>query len=225
MEEDKIDVFGVKLDCLTAKETMIRAMQFLENNTVDTIEFVSLDTLMAGRDDDDWKRLTGTMKILLPADVDILEAAGIKDRKKLRETEDRIFLRMFMKYLQKNHRRIFFVAESEEEAAKVEDAVRRYNKGIRISGRAVLPPGADREEDIVNEINGTETDCIFSVLPSPYQEDFAEKYGPLLNAKVWFGCGKTMLSSYGERGIFRRIRRSFVRRLFRHKMEKEYRDK
>lgn len=32
-----IDVLGVRLNCLTAKETMLKAMQFMENDPVDKI--------------------------------------------------------------------------------------------------------------------------------------------------------------------------------------------
>ena len=48
---DSIEVMGVVLDCLTAKEAMLRAMQFMENDLVDTIEILSMRDLMNGRED------------------------------------------------------------------------------------------------------------------------------------------------------------------------------
>ena len=65
------------------------------------------------------------------------------------------------------------LAESEEKLNTVENAMKYYDKrnffltGTRADQKRGEKPG---EEDVVNEINGTETDCILSVLTSPYQE-------------------------------------------------------
>ena len=63
-------------------------------------------------------------KLVLPGEVEILEAAEIHDRVKLKETENRIFLKMFMKYLQKNQKRIYLLADTEEEIVQAENAIR-----------------------------------------------------------------------------------------------------
>lgn len=94
-----------------------------------------------------------------------------------------------MKYLQKNRKRVFLLAESEEKLNTVENAMKYYDKGIFLTGHALIKEGENREEDVVNEINGTETDCILSVLSSPYQEKFIAENQALLNVKLWFGCG------------------------------------
>ena len=49
--EEKIEVLGVQLDCMTAKETMLSAMQFMENDSVDTIEIMTMDNLMRNQED------------------------------------------------------------------------------------------------------------------------------------------------------------------------------
>ena len=136
--EDRIKILGVEMDCLTAKEAMLEAMRFMENDSVDTIEILSI----------------------------LIHAFGIV---KLKETENRTFLKIFMKYLQKNQKKVFVLAETEEELTRVEEAIQRYNRGIRFTGDALLGPDDNREESVINYINGTETDCILSVLPSPYQ--------------------------------------------------------
>ena len=173
--EEKIEVLGVRLDCLTAKETMLRAIQFMENDPVDTIEIMTMDCLMNNQEDEPWISRVKDFKLVLPGEVEILEAAEVHDRVKLKETENRIFLKMFMKYLQKNQKRIYLLADTEEEIVQAENAIRHYNRGIRVSGHACLDPGGNREEEVVNDINGTETDCVLSVLSSPYQESFISR--------------------------------------------------
>ena len=39
--EEKINIFNIEMDNLTAKETMIKAMEYLESETMDTIEIMS----------------------------------------------------------------------------------------------------------------------------------------------------------------------------------------
>ncbi|MBM6803580.1 hypothetical protein H6B07_13130, partial [Mediterraneibacter glycyrrhizinilyticus] len=52
--EEKIEVLGIRLDCLTAKETMLQAIQFMENDPVDTIEIMTMDCLMNNQEDETW---------------------------------------------------------------------------------------------------------------------------------------------------------------------------
>ena len=47
---EKMNIFDVEIPILTAKEAMIRAMQYLESESVDTIELVSMDMLMERAD-------------------------------------------------------------------------------------------------------------------------------------------------------------------------------
>ena len=221
--EEKINVLGVEMDCLTAKEAMINVLQFFDSDPLDTVELVSMNMLLNGQDDPQWQELTGRIQILLPGEAEILEAAQIRDRIKLKDSGERIFLKMFMKYLQKNQKRVFLLAGSDEELFRVEEAVRRFNRGIRFTGHALLSPQDNREENVINDINGTETDCILSVLPSPYQEEFLGRNRALLNAKVWLGCGGALWQSYDERKLSKKIRHFFLKKVFRRTVEREQR--
>ena len=222
--EEKIKVLGVELDCLTAKEAMINVLQFFENDALDAVELISMNMLMNGQDDPQWQEMTGRLQMLLPGEAEILEAAQVGDRTKVKDAGERTFLKMFMKYLQKSHKRVFLLAESEEEMLRVEDAVRHFNRGIRFTGHALLQPQDNLEENVINDINGTETDCILSVLPSPYQEEFIARNRPLLNAKVWLGCGSALWQSYDERKLSKRIRHFFLCRMFRRSVELQQRE-
>ena len=166
---DSVEVLGVRLNCLTAKEIMLKVMQFMENDLVDTIEILSMDALMKGREDEEWKGLFREFDLVLPGEAEILKGAEIADRGMLKETENRIFLKLFLKYLQKNQKKVFLLAETEEELRRAGDAVRRYSRGVRLAGGGIISAEDNREESVINEINGTETDCILSVLTPPYQ--------------------------------------------------------
>ena len=132
---EKMNIFDVEIPILTAKEAMIRAMQYLESESVDTIELVSMDMLMKERENAQWKEQINALTMLLPENTEILKAAEIENEKLFRETEENVFLKMFMKYMQKNHKKIFLLADSEENLGKVEAVLSRHNRGIRVTGR------------------------------------------------------------------------------------------
>ena len=159
---EKMNIFDVEIPILTAKEAMIRAMQYLESESVDTIELVSMDMLMKERENAQWKEQINALTMLLPENTEILKAAEIENEKLFRETEENVFLKMFMKYMQKNHKKIFLLADSEENLGKVETVLSRHNRGIRITGQMVVSENEEQIQDAINAINGTETDCIFS---------------------------------------------------------------
>ena len=77
------------------------------------------------------------------------------------------------------------------------------------------------EADVINDINGTETDCIFSVLRSPYQEHFITENKAFLKAKVWLGCGTVLGQSYDARRLGKRFKRFIMKSVFRYRVEQQ----
>ena len=148
--KERINVLSTEMDCITAKEAMLKAIAFLERESVDIIEVLSMSALMRARDEDEWIRSTSGFGLILPGETEILEAAGETDRIKLREAENQTFIKMFMKYLQKNRKRVFLLAESEEKLNTVENAMKYYDKGIFLTGHALIKEG--EKKPIIIEI-------------------------------------------------------------------------
>ena len=219
--EEKINIFDVEIPCIKAKEAMIRAMDYMEQESLNTIELLSMKMLLNGQEDTQWKEQLNGLSMILPGSVEILEAAQVKDSTLLRETDDKLFLRMFMKYMQKNHKKLFLLAESEEELDKAEELLIRQNRGIQIIGKAVITQDGELIQNVINAINGTETDCILSVLSSPFQEQFIQRNKALLNARVWLGCGTAFRQNFEDMRLNNRIRHFVMKRLFRYRVGKQ----
>ena len=49
--KERINVLSTEMDCITAKEAMLKAIAFLERESVDIIEVLSMSALMRARDD------------------------------------------------------------------------------------------------------------------------------------------------------------------------------
>lgn len=211
--EIKINIFGVEIDRFTAKAAMQAAVEYMDSESINTIEIVTLDMLMQGQDSPEWKEKAKEIDMVLPGEKEILEAAKIDDKFLMKDVTNKVFLKMFLRLLQKNQKRVFIIAASEQEICALEEALDRYNRGIIIVGKGILDSEGKAMEEIINEINGDETDCILSVLPSPQQEEFIVKNSALLNARVWLGCGRTLTRDYGEK-IGGNVRRFFMKRRF-----------
>lgn len=218
---EKINIFDVEIPCIKAKEAMIRAMDYMEQESLNTIELLSMKMLLNGQEDTQWKEQLNGLSMVLPGSVEILEAAQVKDSTLLRETDDKLFLRMFMKYMQKNHKKLFLLAESEEKLDKAEELLIRQNRGIQIIGKAVITQDGELIQNVINAINGTETDCILSVLSSPFQEQFIQRNKALLNARVWLGCGTAFRQNFEDMRLNNRIRHLVMKRLFRYRVGKQ----
>nr|WP_178633574.1 WecB/TagA/CpsF family glycosyltransferase [uncultured Mediterraneibacter sp.] len=218
---EKINIFDVEIPCIKAKEAMIRAMDYMEQESLNTIELLSMKMLLNGQEDTQWKEQLNGLSMVLPGSVEILEAAQVKDSTLLRETDDKLFLRMFMKYMQKNHKKLFLLAESEEKLDKAEELLIRQNRGIQIIGKAVITQDGELIQNVINAINGTETDCILSVLSSPFQEQFIQRNKALLNARVWLGCGTAFRQNFEDMRLNNRIRHFVMKRLFRYRVGKQ----
>lgn len=217
--KEKITIFDVEIDGFTAKTAMQAAMRYMESESTNTIEIVTLDMLMQGQDNPVWKGNTKALDMLLPGEKEILEAANVQDRYLLRDVADRIFLKMFLKYLQKNRKKIFLIAQSESELIQIKNAVETYNRGILIEGHSFLDAPGTSEEDVINDVNGAEIDCVVSILPSPGQEDFIARNSALLNTRVWLGCGRALELSYSEKGGG--VRHFFQKKIFRYRVGKQ----
>ena len=75
--EKTINIFGVEMGCMSAKEAMVNAIRFLEDDPIDTIELMTMDMLMAGQDDTGWKEQVAALDLVIPEEAEILEAAGV----------------------------------------------------------------------------------------------------------------------------------------------------
>lgn len=218
---EKINIFGVELDAITAKAAMKEIMQYLEGETISTVEIVTLEMLMQGQDNLAWKEWTGSIDLLLPGEREIFEAAKSDDARLFRDLEGQVFWKMLLRYLQRNKKKVFFLAEEEETLHLLKQAVRPYERGMIIAGETVLSAESGLEEAVINVINGVEPDCVFSVLPSPYQEEFIANSRALLNARLWLGCRTRILSSVEIEKKSDRLKRFFMKKIFRYQVGKD----
>lgn len=214
--ESKIQILDVELDKLCAKEVMKRAVQYMSSESINTIEIMTMDMMLRSQETPKWDEAVKKLDLVIPGEVEILEAAEIMDKSMIRDVSNQIFLKMFLRYLQRNKKRIFLVAPSRSALVELESAITLYDRHLILVGHGILSKDGKSNENVINEINGAEVDCILSILPSPEQELFIQENSALLNARIWFGCGDVLKENYMKKKRKGWIRRFFRKKIFRY---------
>lgn len=217
---EKIDVLDIGIDGLTAKEAMKNSMEYMVSDPISIIEMVTVDGLMQIREFPEIQEELRRFDLVLAGDRTILEAAEVTERRFLQETENKTFLKMFIRYLHKNHKRVYLLVESGEEGDEFYGYLERAYSGIQIVGLAKVS-AEDRADDmLVNDINGGEVDCVFAALSSPLREEFVAKNRGILNARVWLGIGKDMFPQKHRSPGKERFTQFIVKHIFKKEIEK-----
>lgn len=217
----KFEVLGVQLDGYTAKEAMQEAIRYMETEPISTIEILAGPSVIELMETGDLREKLAQMDLLVVGDRTLLELSGLEERGLLREAETNLFVKMFLRYLKKDHRKVFLLSSNEERQKSLREYLERYYSGIEISGAEIVEDRPGVNDMIVNKINGAEIDCIISVLPSPLQEDFIGENKPVLDARIWMGLGEGMKSSRQKNNKKTRLQNFLVKFKLKSEMKKK----
>lgn len=221
---DKISVLDIDIDNFTAKEAMKETVSYMYSEPVSIVEMVTVDGLMQMDELPELKDDVRKFDLVLAGDKTILEAADITDRKCLQETEGHVFLKMFFRYLHKNHKRLYLLVESEEEGELFYSYLERFCSGAQVVGLAKVFAENRADDMLVNAINGGEVDCVISILSPPLQEEFIAKNRCVLNTRIWLGLGKGILPVGGHGFGQNRFTQFLLKRIFKKEIEKRKRN-
>lgn len=217
----KINVLGIEIDNHSAKEIMKKSIEYMGTEPVNMIEVATVSMLMDTNTEAVLKEQLKDFDLVLAGDRTILEAAEVTERKRLQETDERLYLQMFLRYLHKNHKRIYLLVESEEEGRQVYEYLEHRYNGIQVCGMAKVSAQNRADDMIVNAINGAEVDCVLSLLPSPLGQDFAVKNKNLFNVRLFFCLGKNVIPAGRKKLGGGKITRFLTNVLFKKEIEKQ----
>lgn len=219
--EDVLQVLDVAVDCHSAKENMKKVVQYMESEPMNLVEMITMQTLVDIPQEDEITVQMKEFDLTFAGNKEILQAAEVTRPDYLKEAEEMLFMKMFLRYLHKNRKRVFLIADTAELLdALIEYAKNRYS-GIRVSGTASMEEHGVSDDMIVNMVNGTETDCIMAFLPSPLQEQFALRNKSLLNARMWMGLGTDVKDKLMGSLVKNKLKTFFVRQFLKKKIKDE----
>ena len=109
----KIDIAGLQLDNYTVREMIMKIDRCMSERNFTTIEEINMDTLHMAASDEDVKEAIGVLDYTVIADTGILSAASAETMQRKHEIEDHDFFYELFKRLERNHKNIFILGESE----------------------------------------------------------------------------------------------------------------
>lgn len=218
--DKKINVLDVEIDNNSAKETMRKVMTYMDKELISVIEMITSDVLVKCKENETLKYNIAQSDLVLAGEKDVLELAGITDRKKLQEADTHLFLKMLLHFFHKNQNKIFILTATEEERTNFKEYLHEFYNGIDIVGAECVPEDQSLDDMILNSINATEPECVISILPPAIQEAFVARNKILLNARIWLGLGKDV---HLPKGIKRKkpIHDFLIKYFLKREVEKE----
>ncbi len=214
----KIQLLGITLQDYSVKEAMKRVDQFLSDGKVSAITFVTTDGLMKAQKDELLRDFLSKVDLTIAADVDILKAANIQTKNRMREIENNDFLIEFLKKLVRANSTIVLLTDTNEKLLELEKHLLEYQSGLRIVAGMSLDQMAADDDALINQINMLAPNILISEIESMKREEIFEKGRLMLNTEVWLMIKSGMPLVKRRENVFRRISQRIFKNTFRKKV-------
>ena len=190
----KINLLGLSIDNFSLREALLKAETYLKDERINVIQTLSMEdiTFMAG--DEDKRESFGMVDLQIIGQAEILKAAKVESQQRMREVEENLFLREFIKRLSRNHKKLFLLAKTSDELEQAKKIMEEELSISSLCGQVSLE-GVNKDMDsAVNEINSTACDVVISTLSTPEWEEFLRLNKDKLLARIWYGVGSWHIS-------------------------------
>ena len=139
-----LNILGVALTDYSLKESLFMLDGFIKGGGLKTILYLTTPMLIMAGEDAEEKAAIEAMDMTLCGDADILRVAGIKSASRQYEVDNLVFLKEFLRRLARNGRKVYLLAESEEEVNLLREDLEALQNGIIIGGSStasgISPP-------------------------------------------------------------------------------------
>lgn len=196
----KIDILGMELDNYTVREAIRYVETYLSNNVLNTIENVTMKTLIASETDSVIGEALSLTDLTIIDEKEIIQAAGVATMQRLQETVSNDFAYEFFRRVERNKKSVFLLGETEEKIATARRQLQEEFPKLVFAGEYAIENCVGDLEAVINDMNATTPDVILSVLPTPMQEHFLMEHKDKMNANIWYGMGEQGIRKK-QRGI------------------------
>lgn len=214
----KMQVLSVSLNDYTVREAMRKVEEYLQDGKVSTIAYISKRGVMDADENQQVKEFIDKMDMMVCADADILRAANVETRNRIREIEENLFMEEFLKKMIRQKKAIYLLAQTDGELMQLEDSLRSYQENLLIVGKFALEHLEADEEFVINEINILEPDVLISILPSIKRIEFYDSNYMKLNIKIWLMLKENMVLHNKGKGLLRKMSDRFTLGIFKKKV-------
>ncbi len=185
----KIDILGVPLDNYTVREAIRQVESYMGNHVLNAVESISLKMLIDSENDAVLKEVISSLDLAVIGEKEIIQAAGLENMQRIRETEENDFYFEFFKRIERNKMKVFLLGETQEKLSELKEELGLDFPKLLLTGEYAVANCAGDLEVVINDMNAATPDVIVSVLPSPLQEHFLREHKDKMSANLWYGIG------------------------------------
>lgn len=215
-----MQVLGVELQDYTVREAIRKTEIFLRDQKLNTIAYITTRGLMAAEESAELRSFLSNIDLTVAADSDILHAAGIENRNRIREIENDEFMEEFLKKLVRGKRSVYLLTGTREQLTELEECLKSYQQSLRIVGKFSLDRLEKEEDWLINEMNSLMTEVVISNISSPQRETFFENNHMKMNAHIWLMLKDKVVHANRKKRVLWRLNDLISGKLFRRKVVK-----
>ena len=127
----RYSVLGISLMDFSAREGLRRAERFLQTGALNTTSYINAQSLAAASRDEQVKQYLEEMDLIFCLEPDILEAAGIASPGRVREIEDRVFLREFLKRLGRQQDKVYLIGDTVKQVEALQEMLLNVQENLK----------------------------------------------------------------------------------------------
>ena len=210
----RFSILGISLVDFSAREGLRMADGYLHNGALNTATYITAQTLAQAAKEEEERQLLEDVDLTFCVEPDILEAAGIDSLSRVREIEERVFLKEFLKRLARQQDRVFVLGDTTEQAEDLRDMLLDRQGNLCIADARGFEEFDRQAERLMNALNDTAPRVIFSRMPWPVDLRLMHTGRKFLNAELWVALPDKRLPEKNKPTVLHNIRK----RLFRKKV-------
>ncbi len=180
----KVSVLGIHLWDMSVRESIRTMGHYLVNHKINVIYFLSTEALLEASANDEMRNFIESMDMIIPMTTDILSAAKVTNRYRIKEVENRQFSKEMLEKLEREQATIFLLSETKEQMEELQLTLSSRKK-LRIVKSVVLEELTGGFDQAINEINQESPQVLISQLEMLRQEQFIYENRKRVNIKIW----------------------------------------
>lgn len=221
----KISLLGMTLTDYSLREAVGITDRFLGSGSLNTILFISAKILVGAGVLEEQQEWIGNADLIIWSDAEIAKQAGIKARDRIHEVENQAYIKEILKRLGRGKKKLYLLAETEEELEKLEFDLRLLYKDLNIAGSSTISGMPEEWDDVANRINALVPAAIISCLQFDRQGKLVERMKKILNADIWLALDPQMALGSRKVPLLRRILSKWYHHLFERQLLEYYENK
>lgn len=207
----RYSVLGISLMDVSAREGLRRAEHFLQTGALNTTSYINAQSLSMASRDEQVKEYLEETDLMFCLEPDILEAAGIASPGRVREIEDRMFLREFLKRLARQHDKVYLLGDTDKQA----------QENLNIVDVRGYEEFEYQPQRLMNAMNEAAPKVIFSRMTYPLDLELMHSGRKFLNAELWVALPETKLKEKVRTTFWRKVRKKiFQKKVNEYNLEK-----